>query len=52
VFLQGDSGGPLVCEGVVYGVASMSRKASEKPAPGAYVNVAKFIDWIKANTGI
>ena len=51
---QGDSGGPMVVrkESVwyIYGVTSYGFKCAEPEAPGVYVRVSAYVDWIMANT--
>ena len=48
---HGDSGGPLICvngnEPVLYGITSWGNKCD---APGFYVNVAHYMDWIDQTT--
>ena len=55
---QGDSGGPLVClsatsaHWVLQGVTSWGFDCAQKKHPGVYARVARFVDWIKSNTGM
>ncbi|XP_039205287.1 enteropeptidase isoform X2 [Crotalus tigris] len=48
---QGDSGGPLMCQEnkkwFLAGVTSFGYKCALPNRPGIYVNVFKFVDWIK-----
>ncbi|XP_078079407.1 factor VII-activating protease-like isoform X2 [Mustelus asterias] len=48
---QGDSGGPLSCmkngKHYLYGVISWGHGCGKKNKPGIYVNVTKFLDWIR-----
>lgn len=45
---QGDSGGPLVCNGMAVGVVSFNMGICDYPnVPNVYVNLSKYIPWIK-----
>uniref|UniRef100_A0ABM5FV81 Enteropeptidase n=1 Tax=Pogona vitticeps TaxID=103695 RepID=A0ABM5FV81_9SAUR len=48
---QGDSGGPLMCQDkerwILAGVTSFGYQCALPHRPGVYVNVSKFVDWIK-----
>ncbi|XP_062983770.1 enteropeptidase [Elgaria multicarinata webbii] len=48
---QGDSGGPLMCQEsekwILAGVTSFGYQCALPHRPGVYVNVSKFVDWIK-----
>uniref|UniRef100_A0A8D2L3B4 Enteropeptidase n=1 Tax=Varanus komodoensis TaxID=61221 RepID=A0A8D2L3B4_VARKO len=48
---QGDSGGPLMCQEsekwILAGVISFGYKCALPHRPGVYVNVSRFVDWIK-----
>ncbi|XP_063161542.1 enteropeptidase [Candoia aspera] len=50
---QGDSGGPLMCQEnknwFLAGVTSFGYKCALPHRPGIYVDVLKFVDWIKYN---
>jgi hypothetical protein len=51
---QGDSGGPLIIDNgtrkTLVGVVSWGFGCAQKRAPGVYARVARFPDWILANT--
>ena len=51
---QGDSGGPMVVrkdeKWYIYGVTSYGFKCAEPEAPGVYVRVSAYVDWILENT--
>ncbi|XP_017066720.1 trypsin alpha-3 [Drosophila eugracilis] len=44
---SGDSGGPLTNKGVLYGIVSWGIGCANKKYPGVYVNVKRYIRWIK-----
>ncbi|XP_041066318.1 hyaluronan-binding protein 2-like [Carcharodon carcharias] len=48
---KGDSGGPLSCvrngKRYLYGIISWGISCGMKNKPGVYLNVTKFLDWIK-----
>ncbi|XP_078420828.1 factor VII-activating protease-like [Cetorhinus maximus] len=48
---KGDSGGPLSCvkngKRYLYGIVSWGISCGMKNKPGVYLNVTKFLDWIK-----
>ncbi|XP_066477386.1 enteropeptidase [Tiliqua scincoides] len=48
---QGDSGGPLMCQKnekwFLVGVTSFGRECALPHSPGVYVNVSRFVAWIK-----
>ncbi|XP_055585932.1 trypsin alpha-3-like [Uranotaenia lowii] len=46
---QGDSGGPLVCNGLLTGIVSHGYRCAEPDAPGVYMDVAYYREWIRAN---
>ncbi|XP_040399418.1 kallikrein-15-like isoform X2 [Cygnus olor] len=46
---QGDSGSPLVCEGQLRGIVSWGPSICSDPQrPGVYVNVCRYIPWIRS----
>ncbi|ALC43306.1 CG32374 [Drosophila busckii] len=47
---SGDSGGPLVAEDTLYGVVSFGIGCANKDYPGVYVNVRRYIGWIRKTT--
>ena len=51
IFCQGDGGSPLMCEGqggfVQAGIVSWGIECGLPDVPGGYVNVSKYVCWIK-----
>lgn len=49
-----DSGGPLtLSDGTLIGITSdVLRSCTNKPYPGIFTKVSKYIDWIEAKTGL
>jgi len=44
---SGDSGGPLVHKGFLYGVTSFGIGCNNPNYPGVYVNILRFVRWMK-----
>ncbi|KAH8270462.1 hypothetical protein KR018_010250 [Drosophila ironensis] len=44
---SGDSGGPLVCKNILYGITSFGIGCANPNYPGVYVNVFRYVRWIK-----
>ncbi|XP_001353252.3 trypsin beta-like [Drosophila pseudoobscura] len=44
---SGDSGGPLVHGNILYGVVSFGIGCANRKYPGVYVNVKRYVPWIK-----
>ena len=49
---QGDSGGPVMYDGYLIGIVSWGEKCALEGYPGVYVDVSKFIHWIRKNSAI
>lgn len=48
---QGDSGGPLILNDTVIGIASFAMEGcADEKFPTVFVNLSKYIDWIKTNS--
>lgn len=47
---QGDSGGPLVLDDLQIGVVSWGEECGDRSKPGVYMNVSKYLPWIRKVT--